>query len=627
MKSSVPGIRTGFIAIMVLASVSLAACTPKKAGPGPTADSKIIALMPAADFKRQEDWRGAISQKAAPKKGCFTTEFPSVEWREIPCVNAPDYPMPPRSGIVPLTVGNGDDVAARAPSGVISSTIGSFDAVTNVTSESGQISNAGAALPNTYTLQINTDFFTTTTCNASPNPACRGWEQFVFENNPVSHRAFIQYWLVNFDGPCPANFQSFPTGPGHNHCVQLSNTSGAVPTSAVPVTNLGQVTLTAAASAGADRITMTIGGVAFMRNGDNSVNASSGWKVSEFNILGDGGDNNGVGGTANFNANAALTTRVRINYGGSGPPACVAQGFTAEKNNLGFGPAAPVGTQPGPAVIFNESFGGGLANCAAATTVGDAHLTTLSGLLYDFQATGDFELLRTKPGFVVQSRQVSGAPTWPNASVNSAIATRVGKTTVAVCLSPQRVVVNGRELRLENGGVKVLADGTQVMLRDNAYIIRGERGDWVKAAVNPRYIDVNVGLGEWPVEARGLLVNAGNVADQVATREGVILKAPFAFDEFYRRYGESWRVRPADSLLNACGDVRESSIPAKPFTPKDLEPQLAQRVRGICIEAGVKAGPLLDACMIDVAFTGDGAAAAVHARTRQPVLAAKITGG
>jgi hypothetical protein len=195
MNSSVSARRIGFIAIalaLTAASVLLAACSPKQAASGANAGGKVIPLLSATDFKRQEEWRNTVSRKAPPKKGCFTTEFPSVEWREVPCVETPSYPMPPRSGVVPLNVGNGDDVAAQAPSGVISSTTGSFDALTNVTSESGPIGNAGASLANTYTLQINTDFFTTTTCSTSPNANCRGWEQFVFENNPSNHRAFIQ---------------------------------------------------------------------------------------------------------------------------------------------------------------------------------------------------------------------------------------------------------------------------------------------------------------------------------------------------------------------------------------------------------------------------------------------------
>jgi hypothetical protein len=612
-----------YLLLMPLANPASAAT---KAKPRPAAATNATPPLSTEEFKRQEEWRNTITTKPQPKKGCFTAKFPSLEWQEIPCVNGPKYPMPPRSGIVPETIGNGDDIAAQAPSGIISSATGSFDTLTNVTSESGPIANAGVSHPDTYTLQINTDFFQTSVCNASPNTACRGWEQFVFENNPSNHRAFIQYWLINFDTTCPANFQSFPIGGGHNHCVQLSNLSGAVSTTtAVPVTNLGQVTLTGAASSGADSITMTVGGAAFSRAGDNSVNASSGWRIAEFNILGDGGDSSGVGGTATFNNNASLVTRIRINYGGTAAPICVAQGFTAEKNNLSFGPSAPVGSQPGPAVIFTESTAGGApANCAASTSVGDTHLTTLSGLLYDFQATGDFELLETKSGFVVQNRQVSGVPNWPNAAVNSAIAAQLGKTKVAVCLAPQRVVVDGKVLPLRQGKVELLVDGTQISLRGNSYLIRGASGDWVKADVNTSYIDVRVGLGQWPIEAQGLLVSANSDPNQVATREGTVLKIPFSFEEFYHRYGESWRVKPAESMLNVCGEAKESGLPAKPFYAMDLDPQIAKRVRAICSEAGIKQGPLLDACMIDVAFTGKKSAARIHARTRQPVAVGVI---
>lgn len=610
-----------FLLLTPFANPVSAATKAKRQRPAPV---KVIPMLSAEEFKRQGDWRSAIAAKPQPKKGCFTAKFPSLEWKEVRCVEGPRQPMVPKSGIVPEIVGNGDDIAAEAPSGIIASAIGTFDSLTNVSSESGPIGNAGASLPNTYTLQINTDFFQTSVCSTSPNANCRGWEQFVFENNPNSHRAFIQYWLTNFDGACPANFQSFPLGPGHNHCVQLSNLSGAVSTTAVPVTNLGQVTLTGTATPGADSITMTIGGSAFSRNGDNSVNASSGWKIAEFNILGDGGDSNGVGGTATFNNTASIVTRLRINYGGDAPPICVAQGFTAELNNLSFGPGAPVGSQPGPAVIFRESIAGGApSNCAAATTVGDTHLTTLSGMLYDFQATGDFELLATKSGFVVQNRQISGAPNWPNAAVNSAIAAQLGKTKVAVCLEPQRVFVDGKVLQLRQGKVEVLADGTQISLRGNAYLMRGESGDWVKADVNPGYIDVKVGLGRWPVPAQGLLVNARNNPNEVATRDGAVLKIPFAFEEFYRRYGDSWRVKPADSMLNVCGETKEG-IPDKPFYAKDLDRQLAKEVMAVCNAAGVREGPLLDACMIDVAFTGDKSAAKVHALTRHPLTVGLI---
>ena len=95
--------------------------------------TNVIPLLSAEEFKRQEEWRNSITTKPQPKVGCFTAKFPSLEWQEISCVNGPNYPMAPRSVIVPETVGNGDDIAAQAPSGIISSAIGSFDTLTNVT--------------------------------------------------------------------------------------------------------------------------------------------------------------------------------------------------------------------------------------------------------------------------------------------------------------------------------------------------------------------------------------------------------------------------------------------------------------------------------------------------------------
>lgn len=405
----------------------------------------------------------------------------------------------------------------------------------------------------------------------------------------------------------------------------LANSSGAVSTSAVPVTNLGQVTLTGTARAGSDSITVTIGGVASSRAGDNAVNAAAGWKIAEFNVLGDGGNAVGVGSQANFNPGASIVIRTRINYGGTGPPTCVAQGFTAETNNLSFGPTAPAASQPGPAIIFRESIAGGSpSNCAASTAVGDTHLTTLSGLLYDFQASGDFELLQTSSGFTVQNRQVSGAPNWPSASVNSAVATRMGKAQVAVCLKPQALFVDTKRVVLRQDKTLVLADGTQIAQHDNTYLIRGSNGDWVLASVNPDYIDVKVGLGQWPIDARGLLVNVKGDPNLIATREGKVLKNPFSFEELYHPYADSWRVNPSDSMLNVCGERVKAGVLDKPFLPRDLAPELAKRAKVICAKAGVKQGPLLDACMIDVAVIGRAGAAKIYAKIPTPTAVGEI---
>src|SRR6516165_10202401 len=72
---------------------------------------------------------------------------------------------------------------------------------------------------------------------------------------------------------------------------------------------------------------------------------------------------------------------------------------------------------------------------AAASSIGDTHLRTFNGLFYDFQAAGDFILAEVEPDFTVHTRQVSGAPKWPDATVNQGVAARFARTEVAICLA------------------------------------------------------------------------------------------------------------------------------------------------------------------------------------------------
>lgn len=611
-------------AALAATSIHHAAAQPKQGAGSP-------APLSSEEAKLRKDWSLVMSQKAAPAKGCFTATYPQTDWQSAPCVKAPNIPMPPKVGPRSFVVGNGDDISAEAPSGHITQAIGRFESVTNVTSVSSPIGNAGAAVTNAYTLQINTNFMTSTACSGSPNPSCKGWEQFVYFTNGTSGSAFIQYWLIQYNAPCPSgqswNQFSF-TGSTDIYCYKNAANAASVPNQ--PITNMSNWTFSGNATTSADSVTFSTGSTVYTATGDNAVAAASGWTIAEFNIFGAGGNSSG-GGEATFNAGASVHARTQIVYGGTAAPNCYASGFTGETNNLSFGPSAPAGTGPGPAVIFQESIAGGASsNCAAAVTVGDTHLRTFHGLFYDFQASGDFTVAVVDPDFEVQARQVSSAPTWPDASVNSAVAARFGNTQVAICLAPDTheptVFVDGKATPVADGDPLVL-QGAGVLRRGNIYRVTGDEGDSIRVTVNSTWMDVDVGLGRWPSTVRGLIANANDNIDQIATRDGQVLTNPFSFDELYGRFADSWRVSEKDSMLTVCDGSQKvkAGRPAKPFFVEDLEPAQRDGARAICLAAGVKQGALLDACTLDVVVLGDPTAANVFVDAIMPGAVGSIT--
>src|SRR6266436_7925428 len=86
------------------------------------------AATPPPSAKALHDWRKGMARVPTPKKGCFTSSYPSTEWQEVPCTTAPARPYPPaRGGGRPDQIGNGNDVSAQVTTGHISEAIGSFD--------------------------------------------------------------------------------------------------------------------------------------------------------------------------------------------------------------------------------------------------------------------------------------------------------------------------------------------------------------------------------------------------------------------------------------------------------------------------------------------------------------------
>jgi hypothetical protein len=290
-----------------------------------------------AEARNQEIWREAIVETEVPAEGCFHASYPSLAWTKVECSVAPNVPYRPRSGRISETVGDGNDYAAEVSSGLIKKTVGSFPKVSGVTAEKGLL---GA---NDYSLQLNSNFMNTTACDGASNPAkCLDWEQFVYSSG--YEQAFMQYWLINWNNPCPSGW--FSAG---NDCY---TNSAAVAVPREVITKLKTLKLSGAAKKGGiDTLVFTVATEAYSTTGSDSVvDLATAWTESEFNIVGDGD-----GSEAIFNSGSSVTVKVAVSNGSKNTPICASDaGTTGETNNLNLGSCAGTGGAA-PYIEFNES--------------------------------------------------------------------------------------------------------------------------------------------------------------------------------------------------------------------------------------------------------------------------------
>ncbi len=290
-----------------------------------------------AEARNQEIWREAIAQTEVPAEGCFQASYPSLTWNKVECAVAPNIPYTPRRGQISQTVGNGNDYAAEVTTGLISKTVGSFPKVTGVKTETGLL---GA---NDYSLQLNSNFMNTPTCNGASNPAkCLDWEQFVYASG--YDVAFMQYWLINWNKTCPGGWFSYS-----KDCYTNSN-GVTVPQEAI--TKLKTLKLSGSAkNGGKDTLVLTVGTHAYSTTGSDSVvDLATAWTESEFNIIGDGN-----GSAADFNSGSHVTVKVAVSNGTKNVPTCASDaGTTGETNNLNLGSCSGTGGSS-PYIEFTES--------------------------------------------------------------------------------------------------------------------------------------------------------------------------------------------------------------------------------------------------------------------------------
>lgn len=592
-------------------------------------------------------WHSTMAEAPRPSvRGCFTGAYPEVVWRETACVDPPSVPMSPKRAPAPRQdVGGGISIVTERPPGAgpITQAYGTFEDVylhkdlrvdsVPPTPQAGE-PPSGPVMANSYSLQLNTNRLRVAECAGSPAPdGCWGWKQFVFANDGSRQggtdsparpsRLYIEYWLLSYNPdtsqgkPCPAGWQEVPK----NGEVNCSLKRDANPLPYVPIGNIKNGSLRLEA------FTETVNGQVVdevrFNNGNGRIDSASGvdilhilppqqgkpdpdWTQVEFNVFGFGG-----GSMATFDRPVSFDLRTTIVDGSPVRPGCQDFGFSEEKNNLNFGHPGAFATSPAPALVINEAQQGRVpVACDVAEVVGDTHQYTFAGTFYDFQATGDFVEARAGSTFEVQTRKASGAPNWPNTSVDKSVGVRMGNTRLAVC-GGTRLVVNGADTSLASGQSLLLPTGVKIDRVNNVYTFTDPSGNSVRSTAingNVPYIDLGIGLGPETTAVRGLLGNHNGDPRYLETSYGTPMLVPLSFADLYQVFGNSWRVSPSATLLRACDTVGVGD-PTAPFYAGNLRADIRQQARDICVGRGVD--PLwLDPCSLDVAVLGPNAAGA-----------------
>jgi hypothetical protein len=262
------------------------------------------------------------------------------------------------------------------------------------------------------------------------------------------------------------------------------------------------------------------------------------------------------------------------------------------------------------------SGGGGCGGCGGSN--GDPHLHTFDNRYYDFQAAGEFVLARSKAGGMeVQARQ-QPFPGKDTVSINTAFAMRVAADRVGVYRGDPLVVrVNGRGFIARSRGARLPHGGSVRLLTGGQVAVKWPDGSLARVLpVKPWGINVLFR----PAKARfgtfaGLWGNFnGTRGDDWVTRAGrKITVAQYiqqSYRVIYRVLGESWRVRPRESLFDyARGQSTRTftirSFPKGLFGSSGLTAKERAAALRACKRLHIKNPQVLADCTLDVGATGD----------------------
>jgi Ca2+-binding RTX toxin-like protein len=196
---------------------------------------------------------------------------------------------------------------------------------------------------------------------------------------------------------------------------------------------------------------------------------------------------------------------------------------------------------------------------------GDPHIFTFDQFHYDFQATGDFVLVRALDSDLeVQVRQTP----WDKnlaTTINTGLATLVDGNRLEFYVDQPLPLVNNKALSIQPGETLALGHGsisrtsiTGYGMQGDLYTVTYPNGDVLYTNVFSGFlIDPTLDLANSRNVVGLLGNNNGNSADDLALSDGTILSTSPDLDTLYGAFADSWRVSEAQSFFSPA----ESTLP------------------------------------------------------------------
>ncbi len=252
---------------------------------------------------------------------------------------------------------------------------------------------------------------------------------------------------------------------------------------------------------------------------------------------------------------------------------------------------------------------------------GDVHLVNFDGKPYDFQAVGEFILVKSLiDDFQVQTRQKPwGAST--TVSVNTAFATTIDGYNVVY----DSELAVGQELKIDGvtynlaSGQSVFLSSSKIQRSGNQYtftyagldgdLSTADDNDVIIASDNGSYIDVYVDPADYRFGVlQGLLGNGDGVStNDFALRDGTDLGPNPTDQTIHTTYADSWRITQQESLFGT-PTFADKSFPANYVSLQTLAQQNPQGVANAFAkgrEFGIAEGAFLNGGVFDFVVTGD----------------------